>query len=53
MDSAVAITDCSHRAIDVDRRQHGIRYFLRVGDLILPVEEVPHIQEAVHAGQEE
>lgn len=52
-DGTVTITNSSHRAIDLDRCQYGIRDFLGVGDLILSVEEVPDIQETVHAGQEE
>mmetsp|Transcript_23194 Transcript_23194/g.30954 ORF Transcript_23194/g.30954 Transcript_23194/m.30954 type:complete len:243 (-) Transcript_23194:922-1650(-) len=49
----VAVTDRSHRTVDLDGGQDGIGDLLRVGNLVLPVEEVPDIEETVHAGQEE
>ena len=51
--STVAVTDCGHGATDLNGSENGVRDLLRVGDLILTVEEVPHVQETVHTGQEE
>ena len=52
-DGTVAVTDGGHRAVDLERGEDSIRDLLRVGDLILSVEEVPNIEETIHTGEEE
>lgn len=52
-DSTIAVTDCRHRPVDLDGGQHGVGHFLGVGNLVLSVEEVPNIKEAIHSREEE
>ena len=48
-----SITNSSHWLHDWDSREGTVWDFLRVGDLVLAVEEVPDVDETVHAGEEE
>lgn len=52
-DRSLGVTNRSHISIHFNGRQWAITDLLRVGDLVLSVVEVPHIQESIYSGEEE
>ena len=53
MGSSFSISESDHVLFGLDGGEHGVRDFLGVGDFVLSVEEVPHVEETIHASQEE
>jgi hypothetical protein len=51
-DRAIRVSYRCQLSLDSDACKHGITDLLRVGNLILAVEEVPYIKEAVHSCEE-
>ena len=53
MSRSFSISKCDHVLFGLDGGKDCVRYFLGVGDFVLSVEEVPHVEETIHASQEE
>jgi len=51
--SSFSISESDHVLFGLDGGEDGVRDFLGVGDFVLSVEEIPDIEETIHAGQEE
>jgi len=52
-DSTVGVTNTQEAGTHLDGSEDSVGHLLGVGDLVLAVEEVPNVEETVHAGQVE